>query len=270
MPSPACAFDHCILAVRDLAAASALFAGLGFTLSPPGRHPGRGTANACIMFANGYIELLGVDAPDCRETFLLDFLAAGEGISAVALAPDSAERAHGLLVAWGADDRPCVIGSRAMATPEGPREVRFRVCRIAGQPILPGRVFFCEHLDRDLVYAPSLLRHANGASGIAGLTVLGDPVATLSAARCAALGLRRHDDIDGVTLLAGEVALRVTSPHRRQAARPAGQMRVPELRLRLPDRAAIAAAAGALGLAVAARGRDVAVTAHGVDLVLTD
>lgn len=268
--APACNFDHCILAVRDLATASATFSALGFTLSPPGRHPARGTANACVMFANGYIELLALDTPDSRESFLREFLAAGEGISAIALAPDDTDRCHGVLARWDAADGAPVTGSRAMETPSGMREVRFRVCRVKGQPILPGRVFFCEHLDREHVYAPSLLRHANGARGLAGLTVIGDPAAVMSAVRAAELGLTRRDEGNTAILDAGGVAIAIG--HRLAqdiSPRPACQMIAPRLTIAGVDIAHVSAAARNLGLNIAQRGPGaIALATHGVEIVM--
>jgi hypothetical protein len=268
MPDPVCVFDHCILAVHDIARVSDLLARLGFTLSPPGRHPSRGTVNACVMLPNGYLELLAAEGPACIETFLLDFLAAGEGLCSLALAPDDSARVHALLGEWGAANGEPVIGSRAMQTPDGERQVRFRVCRVSGQPVLPGRVFFCEHLDRGTVYAPYLLRHANGATAIAGMTVVGDTGLVLDAPRAAALGVGRVLDDDDVVLHAGSVPLRITL---RNAARrrPSDQMTAPELRLRLRDRDAVARAAEAEGLAVVADADGaVRIALHGMDLVL--
>jgi hypothetical protein len=268
MPDPACAFDHCILAVHDIARVSALLERLGFTLSPPGRHPSRGTVNACVMLPNGYLELLAAEGPACVETFLLEFLAVSEGLCSLALAPDDSARVHALLGEWEAANGEPVIGSRAMPTPDGTRQVRFRVCRVSGQPVLPGRVFFCEHLDRETVYAPHLLRHANGATAIAGMTVVGDKAQVLDASRAAALGLGRAADGDALVLQAGSVPLRIT-PRFAGTRRPPGQMTAPELRLRLSDRDAVARAAAAEGLAVVAEADGaVRIALHGMDLVL--
>ena len=52
--------DHLIVGVRDLEAARAQYARLGFNSTPRGRHVGWGTANYCIMFEHDYLELLGI------------------------------------------------------------------------------------------------------------------------------------------------------------------------------------------------------------------
>lgn len=54
------AIDHLVVAVSDLEAATEDYRSLGFTIVPGGRHPGVGTHNALIAFADtSYIELLG-------------------------------------------------------------------------------------------------------------------------------------------------------------------------------------------------------------------
>ena len=155
-----------------------------------------------------------------------------------------------------------------MVTPDGTRQVRFRVCRVNGQPILPGRVFFCEHLDRATVYAPHLLRHANGARAVAGMTVVGDPARVLDASRAALLGVGRTIDGDDLVLHANGVPLRITPRHAGKQ-RPPGQMTAPELRLLLPAGDAVARAAAAEGLTVMADADGgVRIALHGMDLVL--
>ena len=88
--------DHVLVGVRDLEAAREIYARLGFTISPRGRHIGWGTANYCIMFPKDYIELLGIVDP-AQFTHNLDrFLETREGLLGLAFASDDvalAERA---------------------------------------------------------------------------------------------------------------------------------------------------------------------------------
>ena len=59
------AFDHVVLAVRDLARTAATYESLGFTLTPRAAHEDRmGTSNRLAQFeARNFIELLEVDRP---------------------------------------------------------------------------------------------------------------------------------------------------------------------------------------------------------------
>ncbi|ACZ40516.1 VOC family protein [Sphaerobacter thermophilus] len=60
-------FDHVIVGVRDLEAASERYRALGFEVNPGGRHTGLGTANAIIRFGVDYIELLTIADPEEAE-----------------------------------------------------------------------------------------------------------------------------------------------------------------------------------------------------------
>ena len=64
----ALAFDHLMIGVADLDAASARWRTLGFEVRPGGEHDGLGTANAIVPFARrGYVELIGIrDAATTR------------------------------------------------------------------------------------------------------------------------------------------------------------------------------------------------------------
>jgi catechol 2,3-dioxygenase-like lactoylglutathione lyase family enzyme len=54
-------FDHAVVAVRDLDAATAVWRNrLGFDVQPGGRHTGRGTQNAIVRFGLDYVELISI------------------------------------------------------------------------------------------------------------------------------------------------------------------------------------------------------------------
>ncbi|MEX2238607.1 MAG: VOC family protein [Dehalococcoidia bacterium] len=91
-------FDHAVVAVRDLAEASARFRGLGFDVEPGGEHPGLGTHNALIRFGLDYIELIAVNDVEAARSrglgtgVLVDLLERGEeGLVGFALATDGIE-----------------------------------------------------------------------------------------------------------------------------------------------------------------------------------
>lgn len=208
----AATFDHCILAVQSLEAAEARFRAAGFTVTPRGHHRNRGTQNACIMFANGYIELLGA-TEDCRETFLLEFLGRGEGATAIAIDPPDIDTAHDALRDWGRDSGPPVIGQRDLNGPDGPAMVRFQVLRAQEGTVVPGRLFFCKHLDRPLVFHPDWLIHDNGVTALRSVTIVAEPAETIGAERARKLGLAV--EARGATqscLRAGDVRIEVLSP----------------------------------------------------------
>ena len=93
--------DHSLLGVRDLEAARRRFEGLGFTLTPRGRHIGWGTANYCIMFEAGYVELLGIVDPAQFTNDLDKFLVEREGLLGLAFATSDAVALAAALSAAG-------------------------------------------------------------------------------------------------------------------------------------------------------------------------
>ena len=48
--------DHVLIAVRDLKDTADVFNNLGFTVTPEGLHPGRGSRNRLVVFENDYLE----------------------------------------------------------------------------------------------------------------------------------------------------------------------------------------------------------------------
>lgn len=86
--------DHLVLAVADLDAARRRYEAMGFTLTPPARHP-FGTANSLVQFDRCFLELLAVADPAAIPpespghfsfaAFNRRYLADGEGLSMVVL-----------------------------------------------------------------------------------------------------------------------------------------------------------------------------------------
>jgi catechol 2,3-dioxygenase-like lactoylglutathione lyase family enzyme len=160
------AIDHIVILSDDLAAASADYAALGFTVTPGGEHTGGATHNALVVFADDtYIELIAFKraAPDHRwwpDT------AAGEGLIDFALLPGAIEadiaaaRQRGLQIEGPTD------GGRLR--PDG-QQVAWRL----GQPPTPDLPFLCGDVTPRGLRVPEgdARRHPNGVGGIAGLTV---------------------------------------------------------------------------------------------------
>jgi len=86
--------DHVVIAVHDLKAAERVYSGLGFAITPGGRHPG-GTQNSVIRFSvGGYLELLTPsDASLPGGSEVAKLLEHGEGAFESGLSIDSAEQA---------------------------------------------------------------------------------------------------------------------------------------------------------------------------------
>ena len=159
-------FDHALLGVGDLEKSQKTFQRLGFTVCPRGKHIGWGTANYCIMFEDDYLELLGiVDSSQFTnnlDTFLTDH---GEGLLGMCFASGDIEALGKKLGREPSDLK------RLLELPEGTVEPRFRLLHPPAESMPGLNGFFCQHLTPELMRRPEWLVHANGATGLASMTI---------------------------------------------------------------------------------------------------
>ena len=161
------AIDHLVIAVPDLEAAVADYRRLGFTVVPGGRHPGVGTYNALIAFADtSYIELIGFYearddhrwwAPLQRGGGLVDFCLQTDDLAGDA----QALRRAGVDIG---DPEP-----RDRTRPDGV-EVRWEFALARGPHRGVAPFVIADVTGRD-VRVPAERTHANGATGIGRVTI---------------------------------------------------------------------------------------------------
>ena len=94
MSQPVFELDHAGIAVRDLDAAEAAYRRLGFNLTPRSIHSGSvepggpvvpwGSGNHCAMFADGYLEIVGLTDPALHSS-VKTFLERYEGAHIIAI-----------------------------------------------------------------------------------------------------------------------------------------------------------------------------------------
>jgi hypothetical protein len=173
--------DHILLAVKDLEAARMGWTRLGFATSPRGKHLGRGSGNYCLMFEHDYIELFGIIGPEPASPEYVAFLAEREGPMKLAWAtPDSAEAATALTSLGLHPAAPRDL-SRQLELPEGTAVPRFSIVALPPD-VTPGlESFLCAHLTPELMRRREWLAHPNGATGLAGITVVVPDTAPLVA-----------------------------------------------------------------------------------------
>jgi len=171
--------DHAVINVRDrVDAAAEAFQGLGFTLTPRGYHT-LGSMNHLAMFGTDYLELIAAKPGDTSRP---EIMGAPEGLDGLVFGTEDAvetfaamERAEVPVFPYGEFSRPVEL-------PGGPRDAIFRTVRLKPDPLLPGRLYFCQHLTRNLVWRDEWRHHPNGVTGIARAVIVGGaPLAELFA-----------------------------------------------------------------------------------------
>ena len=168
--------DHVLIAVRDLEAASRLFAErLGLTVTPGGLHPGVGTHNAIVRFGLDYLELISVrDRAEAeaspRAGLLARFLDAHQGLFGFAAATDDLAAD----LTWARDAGAEIDGPNAgrRRRPDG-SEMTWQAASFRSSPCGERLPFLIQHgtpPEVRLSWAPAE-GHPLGARHIAGLTL---------------------------------------------------------------------------------------------------
>ena len=160
--------DHVVIAVGDLEQAVARYKDAGFTVAPGGRHPGRNTSNALVVFEDGaYLELITYSAPSPDERWWRELDAHGDGLVDFALIPRDLPAVIAQAQARGLTDITGPLPGERVR-PDGERVV-WQTARQAHHD-LP---FLCADITPRALRVPEGAQccHRNGASGLAEVTV---------------------------------------------------------------------------------------------------
>ena len=162
--------DHPVVGVYDLEAARGAFLRLGFVVPPAGKHREWGTANACIMFADDYLEIRGVADAKKFLAGLAEFLEHGEGFSGLAFSTPDAEASYRECRASGLDAQPPRELNRKLELADRTLSLRFKTMLI-GHDLYPGLTHanLCQHLTPVELRQAGWLDHPNGAIGFSKL-----------------------------------------------------------------------------------------------------
>jgi len=139
--------DHLAHFVPDLGAAAAVWEKLGFVVTPVSHHQvgGKpaGTSNRCVMFEEGYIEILAptLDTPNARR--VRDRMKRFVGVHLACFGTPAAAAERERLAAQGFEPEPVVNLERKIETGES---VRFSVVYVPPAKMAEARVQYCEHL----------------------------------------------------------------------------------------------------------------------------
>jgi len=165
--------DHLVLAVHDLEAARRRYAALGFTLTPPARHP-FGTGNSLVQLDGTFLELLAVvapeDIPEARPghfsfaAFNRDYLMKGEGLSMLVLASGDARGEQARMKRAGLESYEPFDFSRQARLPSGEEvTVGFSLAFATNAAMPDAGFFYCQQHAPEHFWKPEYQRHANGA-----------------------------------------------------------------------------------------------------------
>jgi len=164
--------DHIVIAVNDLEQTIADYTAAGFTVTPGGEHKGGASRNALVTFQDGaYFELIAFAPDKPHGTYWKETLKQGEGLVDYALRTDDLAREVHVLRAAGLDANDPRDGGRFR--PDGQR-VDWQTLRFGagtGPAPLP---FYCHDLTERSLRVPGgeVATHANGVTGVAGITVV--------------------------------------------------------------------------------------------------
>jgi catechol 2,3-dioxygenase-like lactoylglutathione lyase family enzyme len=168
--------DHVVINVRDRIDAGAdTYRRLGFTLTPRGYHT-LGSMNHLAMFGTDYLELIAAPAADLRRA---EILAAPEGLNGLVWGSDDADRTYATLRDAGVPVEPPQQFSRPVALADGDHHAAFRTVRLPASATTAGRLYFCQHLTRDLVWRDEWRQHPNGVVGVMGAIIGADDPSSL-------------------------------------------------------------------------------------------
>lgn len=183
--------DHAVIAVADLGSAVEDYRALGFTVAMGGRHPGRTSHNALVAFGDGsYLELIAWPEPGPAERWFNELARHGEGLADFALVPEDVPRAVREARERGLELNGPLDGARVR--PDG-REVKWQTGRqkTFDLPFLCGDV-----TPRGLRVPEGEARvHANGATGVARVSVAVHDVDVSRGRYAALLGPQAGNDL---------------------------------------------------------------------------
>ena len=165
MTLPAATLDHVVINARDdMDRAADVYRRLGFTLTERGYHS-LGSMNHLAMFGTDYLELIAV--PKNATSGRLDLLQFPFGLNGLVFGSEDSAVTYDALSKAGVPVEPPVEFTRPVKYSGGQGDARFRTVRMKNGVVPYGRVYYCHHFTRDLVWRDEWRHHANGTVAVA-------------------------------------------------------------------------------------------------------
>ena len=176
MTLPVPTLDHVVINARDeMDHAADVYRRLGFSLTERGYHS-LGSMNHLAMFGTDYLELIAV--PKGATSGRLDILTYPYGLNGLVFGSEDSAITYGALAKASVPVEPPVEFTRPVKYTGGQGDARFRTVRMKAGVVPYGRVYYCHHFTRDLVWRDEWRHHANGTVAVQrALIVEPDPAA---------------------------------------------------------------------------------------------
>ena len=171
LPTPT--LDHVVVNARDrMDEAAALYRRLGFQLTPRGHHT-LGSINHLAIFGTDYLELIGVPAADAPRGEVMEW---PHGLNGLVFGTEDSAAVHAALEAAGVESSAPREFSRPVELPDGTKQdAVFRTVGLPRRLASAGRLYFCHHFTRRLVWRDEWRVHPNGTLGVAGAVIASTP-----------------------------------------------------------------------------------------------
>ncbi|MDX2159559.1 MAG: VOC family protein [Hyphomicrobiaceae bacterium] len=170
MALPAATLDHVVINARDdMDRAADIYRRLGFTLTERGFHS-LGSMNHLAMFGTDYLELIAI--PKGATSGRLDLLDFAPGLNGLVFGSEDSGATHAALKTAGVPVDPPVEFTRPVKVDGQTLEARFRTVRMKAGIVPYGRVYYCHHFTRDLVWRDEWRHHDNGTVAVARATIV--------------------------------------------------------------------------------------------------
>jgi hypothetical protein len=164
MTLPVPTLDHVVINARDeMDHAQDVYTRLGFSLTERGYHS-LGSMNHLAMFGTDYLELIAV--PKGATSGRLDLLTFPYGLNGLVFGSEDSAITYGSLSEAGVPVEPPVEFTRPVKYTGGQADARFRTVRMKTGVVPYGRVYYCHHFTRDLVWRDEWRHHANGTVAV--------------------------------------------------------------------------------------------------------
>jgi len=203
--------NHLVLAGYDLEAMRSHYAALGFTVMPRAQLP-FGTGNSVIQLHGTYLEPLAITAPQVVAghrlghfsfgAFNRNYLKRHEGFSMLVL---DTEDARADITAWraaGLQTYAPIDFSRAAKMVDGQEITLSFSLAFVSHPAAPWLgLFACQHHTPAYFAQPRYLQHANGATAIQDVWIVGETAPDLAGFMQAVTGAKAISEDPSVTVL---------------------------------------------------------------------